>query len=251
MISGSRRPPTPWTASTSRATRVEGCRPRPRRLRHHRDQRPRRFRHGRLAGDRAVRRRHPADATANSRRMLSITLGSKPGLHAAAAELRWHAGRYRRAAGGRLRSPADHQHRHRAPQGRRRSDRRRHHHGADGMLQRRHRRACHRTRVRPGQSRRRSLNRTAVVAFGGNALVTDAEHDSIPEQYQTVCRDRLASRRFGRAGLAARRLARQRTAGRLHPAPVGTVRVTRWTRCPSTTPSPTPRALSATCSSRR
>ncbi|HKP55317.1 MAG TPA: carbamate kinase [Polyangiales bacterium] len=31
-------------------------------------------------------------------------------------------------------------------------------------------------------------NRTAVVAFGGNALVRDAEHDSIPDQYETVCR---------------------------------------------------------------
>jgi carbamate kinase len=30
--------------------------------------------------------------------------------------------------------------------------------------------------------------RTAVVAFGGNALVTDAEHDAIPQQYETVCR---------------------------------------------------------------
>ena len=28
----------------------------------------------------------------------------------------------------------------------------------------------------------------AVVAFGGNALVTDAEHDSIPQQYDTVSR---------------------------------------------------------------
>ena len=27
-----------------------------------------------------------------------------------------------------------------------------------------------------------------MVAFGGNALVTDAEHDSIPQQYETVCR---------------------------------------------------------------
>ena len=33
-----------------------------------------------------------------------------------------------------------------------------------------------------------SVSKTAVVAFGGNALVTDAEHDSIPEQYETVCR---------------------------------------------------------------
>ncbi|WP_208300583.1 carbamate kinase [Mycobacterium sp. DL592] len=29
---------------------------------------------------------------------------------------------------------------------------------------------------------------TAIVAFGGNALVTDAEHDSIPQQYDTVRR---------------------------------------------------------------
>jgi carbamate kinase len=32
------------------------------------------------------------------------------------------------------------------------------------------------------------VSRTAVVAFGGNALVTDAEHDSIPDQYETVVR---------------------------------------------------------------
>lgn len=32
------------------------------------------------------------------------------------------------------------------------------------------------------------MTKTAVVAFGGNALVTDSEHDSIPQQYETVCR---------------------------------------------------------------
>lgn len=32
------------------------------------------------------------------------------------------------------------------------------------------------------------MSRVAVVAFGGNALVTDAEHDSIPQQYETVRR---------------------------------------------------------------
>lgn len=32
------------------------------------------------------------------------------------------------------------------------------------------------------------MSKIAVVAFGGNALVTDNEHDSIPQQYQTVCR---------------------------------------------------------------
>src|SRR5215475_3798831 len=32
------------------------------------------------------------------------------------------------------------------------------------------------------------MSQLAVVAFGGNALVTDAEHDSIPQQYETVSR---------------------------------------------------------------
>jgi carbamate kinase len=32
------------------------------------------------------------------------------------------------------------------------------------------------------------VSKLAIVAFGGNALVTDAEHDSIPDQYDTVCR---------------------------------------------------------------
>ena len=95
------------------------------------------------------------------------------------------------------------------------------------------------------------MSRLAVVAFGGNALVTDAEHDSIPQQYETVSRTRPAPRRPGRAGLATRRLPRQRPAGRLHPAPLGARRAPRSTRCRSTTPSPTPRARSATCSSRR
>lgn len=32
------------------------------------------------------------------------------------------------------------------------------------------------------------MSSTAIVAFGGNALVTDAEHDSIPQQNETVSR---------------------------------------------------------------
>jgi carbamate kinase len=32
------------------------------------------------------------------------------------------------------------------------------------------------------------MSRIAVVAFGGNALVTDAKHDAIPQQYETVTR---------------------------------------------------------------
>jgi carbamate kinase len=32
------------------------------------------------------------------------------------------------------------------------------------------------------------MTKTAVVAFGGNALVTDAQHDAIWDQYETICR---------------------------------------------------------------
>ena len=32
------------------------------------------------------------------------------------------------------------------------------------------------------------MSHLAVVAFGGNALITDTEHDSIPQQYETVTR---------------------------------------------------------------
>ncbi len=33
------------------------------------------------------------------------------------------------------------------------------------------------------------MSHLAVIAFGGNALVTDAKHDSIPDQYETVARN--------------------------------------------------------------
>ena len=76
-------------------------------------------------------------------------------------------------------------------------------------------------KLRRCQRRREALvNRTAVVAFGGNALVTDAEHDSIPQQYETVSRTVPAPGRLDRAGLAAGGLARQRAAGRLHSPPL-------------------------------
>jgi carbamate kinase len=32
------------------------------------------------------------------------------------------------------------------------------------------------------------MTKTGVIAFGGNALVTDAKHDSIGDQYETICR---------------------------------------------------------------
>ena len=32
------------------------------------------------------------------------------------------------------------------------------------------------------------MSETAVIALGGNALISDAEHEAIPDQYQRVCR---------------------------------------------------------------
>ena len=69
----------------------------------------------------------PADATENSRRDATITLGRTRRFTLPALNFGAHRGRHRRAPRGRQRDPADHQHRHRAPRGRRRPDRRRHH----------------------------------------------------------------------------------------------------------------------------
>ena len=94
------------------------------------------------------------------------------------------------------------------------------------------------------------MNRIAVVAFGGNALVTDAEHDSIPQQYETVCRTvphlvdlieqgwrLVVSHGNGpQVGFILRRS--ELSQDEVDPVP--------WT-----TPWPTRRAPSATCSSRR
>ena len=90
---------------------------------------------------------------------------------------------------------------------------------------------------------------TAIVAFGGNALVTDAEHDSIPQQYETVSRTvpplidmvekgwkLVVSHGNGpQVGFILRR-------SELAEAEVD--------QFPSTMRWPTPRARSATCSSR-
>ena len=125
-------------------------------------ERTRRVRDGRVARDRAVRRRHagrchreqPPDA-APSR--------SAPTRRSRCRALNFggDAGRHRRQTGARFRRAADHQHRHRAPQGRRRPDRRGHHDGADGLLHRCHRRArCH--AARRGDT---PMSRLAVVAL--------------------------------------------------------------------------------------
>ena len=91
----------------------------------------------------------------------------------------------------------------------------------------------------------------AVVALGGNALVTDADHQAIPDQYDAVRSVAGPLVELVAAGLGPGRQPRQRPAGRLHPAALGagarpSSRRSRWT-----TPSATRRAPSATCSSRR
>ena len=163
----------------------------------------------------------PEDAIANSRRMRHITLRTQRRLHAAGARLRRHAVRHRRAPRGRHRHPAGHQHRHRAPRGRRRPDRRRHHARAARLL---HRRRSPRSPPRCGTSG--AAEPIAVVAIGGNALIRDAEHESIPDQYETVrCRRRPASSSCSSGGWNVVVTPRQRAAGRLHPAPLGARRI--------------------------
>jgi len=64
------------------------------------------------------------------------------------------------------------------------------------------------------------VSRTAVVAFGGNALVTDAKHQSIPDQYQTVARTvpHLVDVIEDGWGLV---VSHGNALGRLHPPPFG------------------------------
>ena len=80
----------------------------------------------------------PADATANSRR---DAVASRSGAIRRSRCRRSNFGGTPAGIdarrGGRFRRAADHQHRHRAPGGRRGPDRRRHHDGADGVLRRR------------------------------------------------------------------------------------------------------------------
>ena len=193
----------------------------------------------------------PADATANSRRMLSITLGSNPAFTLPAlnfggtpagidARLVTDSGvlpiintgiAHRKAGVGQIGAGIT-----TAPM---------------ECFNDVHRRACRRTRRRSRivteaqleQDRGYRVRRQRTRHRRRTRLDPRAVQDRLPRGF--------ASSRFDRAGLAARRLARQRTAGRLHPAPLGTVQSPRWTRCPWTTPWQTRRARSATCSSRR
>ena len=64
-----------------------------------------------------------------------------------------------------------------------------------------------------------TIPRTAVVAVGGNALILDKQHEDVASQVERRGRDLQAHRRHDRARLERDRDARQRPAGRLHPAP--------------------------------
>ena len=77
---------------------------------------------------------------------------------------------------------ADHQHRHRAPGRGHRPDRRRHHPGAARLL----RQGGGGARGSARGQRWRPVSRTAVVAVGGNSLILDPAHQSIPDQYRAA-----------------------------------------------------------------
>ena len=90
-------------------------------------------------------------------------------------------------------------------------------------------------------------DRTAVVAVGGNLLILDREHESIRIS-RKAAGHRASHRRHGRRRLERRDHARQRPAGGIHPAALGS-RSARCRRCRWTMPPPTCRARSVTCSS--
>ncbi len=225
------------------------CRRRPGRLGDHRDQRPRRLRDGGVAGDRPVRRRHtgrrdreqPADAVDHARnatrrsrcrrstsaaRRPASTLASSP--TPACCRSSTPASRTRKAGVGQIGAGIT-----TAPM----------ECFSDALAA-----LAETCRSRAGE---RIMTRTAVVAFGGNALVTDAEHDSIPQQYRHRRANgaRIWSIWSSRAGGSSSRTATGRRSASSCAAPKSPS--TRSTRCRSTTPWPTRRARSATCSSRR
>ena len=135
----------------------------------------------------------PQDAIANTREMRHITLGPQQRVHAAGDEFQRHARRHRCAPRARYQHHADHQHRHRAQGSRSGPDRRRHHARAAGVLHAGHHRAGvpRRRRPRPAACQARTVieeiamakrDHTAVVAVGGNSLIVDDQHQSIPDQ---------------------------------------------------------------------
>ena len=162
-------------------------------------------------------------------RWAHITLGQNSALHAAGHEFRGHAGRHRRAQGGRYRNPADHQHRHRASRGGRRPDRRRHHARAARLLHAGGRCACaeaapERTTERVREERH-GVGQEAC-GRGDRRQRADPRQGSSrrsPTSTKPSALTVASYRRHDRGRLERHRHARQRPADGLHPAPLGTV----------------------------
>ena len=160
----------------------------------------------------------PPTRSPTRRAMRHITLGRNPAFTLPAAQLRRHARRHRRAPGASTRGilpiiNTGIAHREAGV-------------GQIGAGITRAPLACFAQAV-AALARRSSAEgasvtdgKLAVVAVGGNALIIDAEHESIPDQYDAVARTVALRRRHGRGGLERRAHARQRPAGRLHPAPL-------------------------------
>ena len=130
-----------------------------------------------VAGDRQVRRRHAAGRLANTLAMTHITLGAQRRLHPAGARFRRHAGRHRRAARRRHAASC----RSSTPASRTRSPAS----GRSAPASRARRWAA--SRRRSGSWRNGERDGSAVLAIGGNALIRDRKHESIPDQYEMAC----------------------------------------------------------------
>ncbi len=223
----------------------------PRRLRDHRDRRCRRLRDGGRAGDRQVRRRHvgrrdapqPADARDHARR--------QPVVHAArrSTSLRGRPASTRARSSTAAILPVINSgiaHREAGV-------------GQIGAGVTTAPMACFTAAVKAlarigSEAEAASVGAhkpLAVVAVGGNALIRDSQHAALNDQYDAVCATSEHVVDDDRRRLERRADARQRSAGRLHPAPLrdrrrasadGARIATRWA---------TRRARSASCSRTR
>ena len=68
-----------------------------------------------------------------------------------------------------------------------------------------------------------SDNKLAVVAIGGNALIRDQNHQTIPDQYEAAADHRSGHHRYDRGRMERDRHPRQRPADGVHPAALGTL----------------------------
>ena len=92
--------------------------------------------------------------------------------------------------------------------------------------------------------------KVAVVAVGGNALIKDKTKRSIADQYEAAQETMRHIAEMIESGWNVVITPRQRPAGGVHPAPLRTFRPRTCTRFPWITAVQTPRAPSATCSSK-